>query len=85
MASDSVAGLRPEDVVLAAVADAVEARGFAAEIWDSGWRLAYLTSDYARISNAGRDFDPVFFMIEARWFSTVRWLMQRCVAIFLLR
>jgi len=43
--------------VLAIVADAVEARGFAAEIWDAGWRLAYLSSDYARISNAGRDLD----------------------------
>ena len=34
--------------------------------------------------NAGRDFDPVLCMIEARWFSTVRWLMPRRAAIFLL-
>ena len=55
MASDSALGPRPEDAALAAVADAVEERGFAAEIWDAGWRLAYLSSDYARVSNAGRD------------------------------
>ena len=31
----------------------------------------------AKRANAGSDFVPVFFMIEARWFSSVRWLMQR--------
>jgi len=35
-------------------------------------------------ASAGRDFDPVRFMIEARWLSTVRWLMPRSAAIFLL-
>jgi hypothetical protein len=38
----------------------------------------------ANRASAGRDLDPVFFMIEARWFSTVRWLMCRSAAIFLL-
>ncbi len=35
--------------------------------------------------SAGRLFESVFFMIVARWFSTVRWLMPRCAAILLLR
>ena len=38
----------------------------------------------ARRASAGSDLDPVFFMISARWFSTVRWLMPRSAAIFLL-
>ena len=38
----------------------------------------------AKRANAGRDFEPVFFMIEARWFSTVRWLMPRSAATILL-
>ena len=38
----------------------------------------------ANRANAGSDFEPVFFMIEARWFSTVRWLMPRSAAMFLL-
>ncbi len=29
---------------------------------------------YAKRAKAGSDFAPIFFMIEARWFSTVRWL-----------
>jgi hypothetical protein len=33
---------------------------------------------------AGRDLEPVFFMIAARWLSTVRWLMPRSAAMFLL-
>ena len=36
-----------------------------------------------RIS-AGRDFDPVLRMMAARWLSTVRWLMPRSAAMFLL-
>ena len=35
-------------------------------------------------ASAGSDFDPVRFMIDARWFSTVRWLMPRSAAMFLL-
>jgi hypothetical protein len=35
-------------------------------------------------ANAGKHFDPVLFMIAARWFSTVRWLMPRSTAMFLL-
>lgn len=38
----------------------------------------------ARRANAGSDRVPVFRMIAARWFSTVRWLMPRSAAIFLL-
>jgi hypothetical protein len=38
----------------------------------------------ANLANAGSDFDPVLFMMEARWFSTVRWLMPRSAAMFLL-
>src|SRR5271154_1478616 len=38
----------------------------------------------AKRASAGRDFDPVRFMILMRWFSTVRWLMPRSAAIFLL-
>jgi hypothetical protein len=32
----------------------------------------------------GRDLEPVFFMIAARWLSTVRSLMPRSAAMFLL-
>jgi hypothetical protein len=38
----------------------------------------------ANRANAGSDLVPVFVMIEARWFSTVRWLMPRWAAMFLL-
>lgn len=38
----------------------------------------------ANRANAGRDFEPVFFMTPERWLSTVRWLMPRSAAIFLL-
>ena len=31
-------------------------------------------------ASAGKDFAPVFFMIDARWFSTVRWLILRSAA-----
>lgn len=55
MAYDPAVWPRPKDPVLAGVADAIEERGFAAEIWDFGWRLAYLSTDYRRISNAGED------------------------------
>ncbi len=37
-----------------------------------------------RRTKAGMDVEPVFFMIEARWFSTVRWLTPRSAAIILL-
>ena len=33
---------------------------------------------------AGSDLEPVFLMIAARWLSTVRWLMPRSAAMFLL-
>jgi hypothetical protein len=36
------------------------------------------------LPSAGSDFEPVFFMIAARWFSTVRRLIPRSAAMFLL-
>jgi hypothetical protein len=38
----------------------------------------------ANRAKAGSDLAPIFFMIEARWFSTVRWLRLRSAAMFLL-
>jgi hypothetical protein len=38
----------------------------------------------ARRIGAESECDPVFFMTAARWFSTVRWLMPRSAAMFLL-
>ena len=38
----------------------------------------------AKRTSAASDFDPVFFMIDARWFSTVRMLIWRSAAMFLL-
>ena len=38
----------------------------------------------ANRASAGSDLVPVFVMIAARWFSTVRWLMPRSAAMFLL-
>jgi hypothetical protein len=49
-------------------------------------RVLSSASDAAASANrakAGTDLAPVFFMIEARWFSTVRWLRRRSAAIFL--
>jgi class 3 adenylate cyclase len=39
---------------LAAVARALETRGFAGEVWDADWRLAYLTGEYRMLVSAGR-------------------------------
>jgi class 3 adenylate cyclase len=39
---------------LAEVARALEERGFAGEIWDAGWRLVYLSSEYRTLVSAGR-------------------------------
>lgn len=36
----------PRDPVLAAVARVLDEHGFAAEVWDPGWRLTYLTREY---------------------------------------
>jgi hypothetical protein len=38
----------------------------------------------ANLASAGSDFDPVLFIMPARWFSTVRWLIPRSAAMFLL-
>src|SRR5688572_26983175 len=46
-------------------------------------QFAQPAASAVRIS-AGRDFEPVFFMVAARWLSTVRWLMPRSAAMFLL-
>ncbi|MEA2468239.1 MAG: hypothetical protein QOJ57_2365, partial [Thermoleophilaceae bacterium] len=40
--------------MLADVASALEARGFAGEIWDAGWRLVDLSSEYRTLVSAGR-------------------------------
>src|ERR1700712_5513155 len=44
----------PEHPALATVARTLEAHGFAAEIWDAGWRLAYLSSEYRVLIAAGQ-------------------------------
>jgi class 3 adenylate cyclase len=44
----------PDDRALADAARALEAGGFAAELWDAGWRLAYTTSEFRTIVSAGR-------------------------------
>jgi class 3 adenylate cyclase len=44
----------PDHPALAAIARAVEGHGFAAEIWDAGWRLAYLSSEYRVLIAGGR-------------------------------
>ena len=46
--------------------------------------VSFQAAASANRANAGTDFDPVFFMIKARWFSTVRGLIRRSAAIFLL-
>jgi hypothetical protein len=46
-------------------------------------RVPGLAANARRIS-AESVCDPVFFMTAARWFSTVRWLMPRSAAMFLL-
>ena len=49
----------PADPALAEVARALEERGFAAEIWDAGWRLVYLSSEHRTLVSAGRRFAEV--------------------------
>jgi class 3 adenylate cyclase len=49
----------PEDPALSAVARALELHGFAGEVWDAGWRLAYLSSEYRTLVSAGRRDVPV--------------------------
>src|SRR5580698_1281171 len=48
------------------------------------WLASSLVAAIISRASAGSDFAPVFFMMEARWFSTVRWLMPRSAAMFLL-
>lgn len=43
----------PEDPTLRTVAEQLEAQRHVAEVWDVGWRLAYLTSDYVLAAGAG--------------------------------
>lgn len=43
----------PEDSSLAAVAVALEERGFAGEVWDARWRLVYLSSEHRKLSSIG--------------------------------
>ena len=42
-----------------------------------GSSVSFPAAASANRASAGTDFDPVFFMIEARWFSTVRWLIPK--------
>jgi class 3 adenylate cyclase len=44
----------PSDPALADAARALESHGFAGEIWDAGWRLAYLSSEYRILATGGR-------------------------------
>ena len=44
----------PDDPELAVVARALELHGFAGEVWDAKWRLAYLSSEYRTLVSAGR-------------------------------
>lgn len=61
-AADRVAGVTgdgaspplPQDQALAAFARALDDHGFAGEVWDAGWRLAYLSNEYRALVNAGR-------------------------------
>ncbi len=50
----------------------------------TGSTAVFRAAASARRARAGSEVDPVRFMIEARWFSTVRWLMPRSAAMFLL-
>lgn len=43
----------PEESSLAAVAVALEERGFAGEVWDAGWRLVYLSSEHRKLCSIG--------------------------------
>lgn len=45
----------PDDPALAGAARALEAGGFAAELWDASWRLAYTTTEFRTIVSAGRE------------------------------
>jgi class 3 adenylate cyclase len=49
----------PEDPALSAVARALELHGFAGEVWDADWRLAYLSSEYRTLVSAGKRDAPV--------------------------
>jgi hypothetical protein len=49
-----------------------------------GLLLPFQAAASARRAKAGIDFEPVFFITAARWFSTVRRLMPRSTAMFLL-
>jgi class 3 adenylate cyclase len=54
VASDCADWPLPENPTLACVAQALEAHGFAGELWDADWRLVYLTSEYRMLVSAGR-------------------------------
>lgn len=44
----------PSDRVLAGFAAALDDFGFAGEVWDARWRLAYLSNEYRTLVNAGQ-------------------------------
>jgi hypothetical protein len=49
-----------------------------------GLPASFTAAASASRASSGSDLVPVFVMIEARWFSTVRWLIPRSTAMFLL-
>ena len=49
----------PADPDLAVVARALEVHGFAGEVWDASWRLAYLSSEHRTLVSAGRRHSDV--------------------------
>ena len=44
---------------LGEAAQALESRGFAAELWDRDWRFAFVTSEYRTLVSAGRPVDSI--------------------------
>ena len=49
----------PEDPTLRVVAEQLEAQRHIAEVWDAGWRLAYLTDDYVFAVGAGSKLEGI--------------------------
>ena len=61
--------MKPVIFVLEATASVVAVTG---DWLNGGSSAPFQAAASANLANAGRDLEPVFFMIEARWFSTVR-------------
>src|SRR5580658_8776763 len=81
------AGRGPPVLVLTVAGSASYAPGpreGAAGFWGADGGASPPEAISANRASAGNDLDPVRFMILMRWFSTVRWLMPRSAAMFLL-